>query len=137
MAKHLALCALACLVLMGCVTGCGVAKKAEAGSPNIRSNPHFRGKAVGSRGSRYWCLTQKHFQVTEFVAAGRIPALRVGTGSNGPVMLFEPTPGYAEGLKISGQAQGAELINSVLLYPNDGTLHEMKILEQCAAGGAS
>lgn len=122
-------------VLLG---GCGIAAKPLAGTRHLSKQPGFRGSSVALRPSRVECLKQHGFHVELFYTSTQhLPALRVGSSPAGPTMEFEPTAGYAEGLKITGQAQGAELIGPVLLYPNGASLSEAKAVEKCAAVGVS
>jgi hypothetical protein len=50
---------------------------------------------------------------------------------------FEPTPGDAQGVQIQGEAQGAEVIGSALLYPNQAPDSLLSTVEGCVAKGVS
>ena len=53
----------------------------------------------------------------------------------GPTVQFQPTPGDAQGKQIGGQAQGAEVIGSALLYPNQAPSSLLSKVESCVAKG--
>ena len=65
--------------------------------------------------------------------------MRIGPASSGPSVVFEATPGIAQGDVLHGitSAQGAEVIGSALLYPNGGSDSELKKIEECLAQGVS
>lgn len=130
-AKRAIVCALLALI----VAGCGSAAKPMAGTQHLSAHPGFFGSAKSLRTPRIRCLEQHHLPVVLYRTPQQLPAIRVGSGPSAPTMVFEPTAGYAEGLKISGRAQGAELIGPVLLYPNGVSLKEAKTVEKCAATG--
>jgi hypothetical protein len=48
---------------------------------------------------------------------------------------FQPTPGDAQGVQIHGRAQGAEVIGSALLYPNQASAALLSNVESCVAKG--
>ena len=49
--------------------------------------------------------------------------------------MFQPTPGAAQGEQIDGQAQGAEVIGTALLYPNQAPDELLSKVETCVAKG--
>ena len=53
----------------------------------------------------------------------------------GPTVSLQPTPGDAQGVQIDGQAQGAEVIGSALLYPNQASDELLTKVETCVAKG--
>ncbi len=55
----------------------------------------------------------------------------------GPTVYFEPTPGAAQEMQINGQVQGAEVIGSALLYPNQASDQLLTTVEGCVAQGVS
>jgi hypothetical protein len=63
--------------------------------------------------------------------------MQIGPLPGGPTVEFEPTPGTAQGIQINGQAQGAEVIGSALLYPHTASDAELKLIETCLAKGVS
>jgi hypothetical protein len=64
-------------------------------------------------------------------------AMQIGTRPYGPTVYFEPTPGAAQEMQIDGQAQGAEVIGSALLYPNQASDQLLQQVEDCVALGVS
>lgn len=63
--------------------------------------------------------------------------LQIGTWPAGPTVLYAPTPGIAQGYQITGArwAQGAEVINSALLFPNRASDAELNRVETCIDEG--
>ena len=78
------------------------------------------------------CITQ-HDLAVQRVGLNTIRRTR----TSGPRVLFEPTPGMAQGAQISGSRseQGAEVIGSALVYPNSASEQETKVVENCVAEG--
>lgn len=101
--------------------------------------------ATGSRGkvddprttqtNHVTCLRDAHLKVQEVGKTG----LQIGAPPAGPTVVFTPTPGAAQYDQMSGQAkyQGAEVIGSALLYPNQGSESELQVVENCLAEGVS
>lgn len=129
--------AIVCGLIALIIGGCGFTPKPSAGSAHLSSHPGFFGQAKSLRTPRVQCLLANHLPVELYRTKQDLPAVRVGHGPGAPYMVFEPTNGYAEGLKLSGQAQGAELIGPVLLYPRGMGWREAQTVEQCAAAGLS
>src|SRR5947209_6369001 len=63
------------------------------------------------------CMRSDHLPVTEVGLTG----LQIGAPPAGPRIVFTPTPGAAQADQIRAQGQGAEVIGSALLYPNQGS----------------
>lgn len=134
-AKSTVMCALIALL----VSGCGIAARPEAGTLSARSGIYNQ-QAYQSgfkRPARVNCLKQHHLPAHLYRTADKLPAIRVGSGPSAPTMIFEPFGWSTPDLKIRGEAQGAEIIGTVLLYPNGMSLSEAKIVEQCAAIGVA
>jgi hypothetical protein len=128
--------ALACGLAAVILGGCGVAAKPLAGTAYLRHQPGFFGKVVSQRAGRVACLAQHGFAVRQYFTSGaHLPAIQVGSLPSGPTLVFYPNPGAAEGVVIRGQAQGAEMIGPVLLYPHGASLQQAKVIEKCAAAG--
>jgi hypothetical protein len=84
------------------------------------------------RASHFACLKQAGLPVTE----PSLTEIQVGQPGVGPLIRFVATPGLAQGVQISGNAQSAEVIGNALVYPNQTTsLGEMQTIEGCAAIG--
>ena len=63
--------------------------------------------------------------------------LQIGALPSGPTVEFEPTPGAAQSAQLQGQAQGAEVIGSALLYPHAAGDAELSAIESCLAVGVT
>jgi hypothetical protein len=108
------------------------------GSTNV--HPQRAGASRGriddprtSKADRVACMQSDHLQVQEVGLAG----LQIGAPPEGPRVVFTPTPGAAQADQIRGQAQGAEVIGSALLYPNQGSDQELAAIETCLTQGVS
>ncbi|MGI8902857.1 MAG: hypothetical protein ACR2IP_04200 [Solirubrobacteraceae bacterium] len=131
-AKSAVLAGLAALAL----SACGVAAKPLAGTIHATAPATNRGRVDDPRTTKtnyVTCLTQHHLPVAKVGATG----LQVGSLPGGPTIDFAPTPGAAEARSIEGQAQGAEVISSALLYTNAGSDEELKQIEDCLVKGIS
>jgi hypothetical protein len=120
------------------LSACGISSKPEAGTPNAIINGH---KGVDdARAKHTACLRQDHvaFHLEQLRVAGKIlPSIQVDTAPAGPTISFAPTPGDAQGLQIQAEAQGAEIIGSALVYPNQAPDNLMTVVESCVAKGVS
>jgi hypothetical protein len=63
--------------------------------------------------------------------------IQIGQPPAGPTIQFLPTPGAAQYAQIQGQALGAEVIGSALLYPNGASESELTRIENCVAKGVT
>jgi hypothetical protein len=79
------------------------------------------------------CLRQAHLPVQEVGSTG----LQIGSLPAGPTVVFAPTPGAAQAQQLQAEEQGAEVIGSALLYPNDGSDSELGAIETCLGQGVS
>jgi hypothetical protein len=81
------------------------------------------------------CLRKAGLSVAN-IGAGN---LQVGAPGSGPMVLFTPTPGAAQADQIQGYrwAQGAEVIGSALVYPNQASDSELGKVEACVGTGVS
>jgi hypothetical protein len=68
------------------------------------------------------------------VATGQT-SIQVGQPPAGPRIAFAASPGAAQALQIEGQAQGAEVIGTALLYPGQASDRELGAIEGCLAVG--
>lgn len=120
------------------LSACGITSKPEAGTPKAIANGH---KGLDDPRTKHTdCLSQEHvpFTLEQRAVAGKIlPSFQVGTARSGPTVSFEPTPGDAQGVQIQGEAQGAEVIGSALLYPNQAPDGLLSVVESCVAKGVS
>ncbi|HEY3727031.1 MAG TPA: hypothetical protein VGL51_07650 [Solirubrobacteraceae bacterium] len=116
------------------LSACGTAAKPEAGTLKADTKSH---KAVDDpRKTHIKCLQQQHIPVAR-IQVGANPGLQVGAYPSGPRVVFEPTPGDAQGLQIVGQVQSAEVIGAALLYPDQAPDKLLKKVEDCVAKGVS
>jgi hypothetical protein len=118
------------------LSACGISSKPEAGTPKAIATGH---KGLDDPRSKHTaCLEQAHvaFHDEQYTVAGRVlPSFQVGTAPTGPTVAFEPTPGDAQGVQIQGEAQGAEVIGSALLYPNRAPDSLLSVVENCVGQG--
>jgi hypothetical protein len=118
------------------LSACGISSKPEAGTPKAIATGH---KGLDDPRSKHTaCLKQAHvaFHNEQYTVAGRVlPSFQVGTAPTGPTVAFEPTPGDAQGVQIQGEAQGAEVIGSALLYPNQAPDSLLSVVENCVGQG--
>jgi hypothetical protein len=128
--------AAAILVSALSLSACGISSKPEAGTPKAIANGH---KGLDDARSKHTaCLRQAHvaFHLEQRVVGGKLlPSFQVGTAPAGPTVIFEPTPGDAQGVQIQGEAQGAEIIGSALVYPNQAPDSLMSVVENCVGQG--
>lgn len=120
------------------LSACGISSKPEAGTPKAIANGH---KGLDDARSKHTaCLEQAHiaFHLEQRTVAGKVlPSFQVDTAPAGPTVSFEATPGAAQGVQIQGEAQGAEVIGSALVYPNQAPDSLMNIVESCVGKGVS
>jgi hypothetical protein len=120
------------------LSACGISSKPEAGTPKAIANSH---KGLDDARTKHTaCLRQNNiaFHNEQRTVAGKLlPSFQVETAPAGPTVSFEPTPGDAQGVQIQGEAQGAEVIGSALLYPNQASDKLLTAVENCVAKGVS
>jgi hypothetical protein len=129
--------AVAAVLLAIVLSACGTKTQPLAGSIPPTATTDGRGKIDDPRtaqSNHVKCLEKHHFVVTKVGVDGR-PGLQIGEAPAGPTVLLEPTPGQAQGDQIEGRAQGAEVIGSALLYPNQASDKQLKAIENCLAQG--
>ena len=130
----------ACGLTVALCAACGIKAKPLAGTLNIDRAPGNHAKAEDPRGKHISCLRHHyrkyHFQITEYLADGakQLFAFHIGPAADGPNVVFEPTPGFAEGAQIEG-GHGFEVLGAALIYPNRATDREMKKVEYCVGIG--
>ncbi len=84
------------------------------------------------------CLRKDGFTVTKLTLGG-LPSLQIGSPPSGPTVMFTATAGIAQGAVMQGlkYAQGAEVIGSALLFPNQGTSSALNKIENCLSQGVN
>ena len=134
-AKLAAACALTALAL----AACGSTTKPEAGQVGVTGGERAgRGVVDDPRTKHMKCLQQHHLPVVRTVNGSKhLPGMQIGAPPAGPSVTFEPTPGAAQQAQISGSAQAAEVIGSALVYPNQASDEELKVVEDCMALGVT
>jgi hypothetical protein len=125
--KRLSVCVLAAVGL----SACGSTAKPVAGSIPANAPSAGHAQVDDARDMHIPCLQQHHLQA---VKRGQTDLL-IGTAPGDPTVTFVPTPGAAQGMQISGQATGAEVIGSALLYPHEASDRELQVIEDCLAAG--
>jgi hypothetical protein len=63
--------------------------------------------------------------------------LQVGALPAGPTIVFTNSPGAAQADQIEGKTQGAEVIGTALVYPNQGSDGELASIAACLQQGVS
>ena len=130
--------AVVCGLMALLVSACGVSSKPLAGTGNLNKVHSFYGVADDPRTPHTKCLKAAGVTFYEYTTKGqKYPAIQVGTLPTGPTIIFQPTPGAAQDVQITGQVQGAEVIGSALLYPNQASSKLLSIVESCTAVGVS
>jgi hypothetical protein len=115
-----------------CLAACGSSAKPEAGTPGAVAKS--RKNVDDPRKKHLTCLHKEHIQVRR-VTIGGLPGMQIGVRPTGPTVQFQPTPGDAQGVQIAGRSQGAEVIGSALLYPNQASDKLLSKVETCVAQG--
>ena len=116
---------------------------AGCGAVNIHPSTPSGATTLASRGkidspltamhNHLACIRDAHLAVTEVSPI----KLQVASAPAGPTIVFTPTAGAAQAQQIVGSAQGAEVIGTALLYPNQGSEPELTTIETCLAQGVS
>jgi hypothetical protein len=105
------------------LSGCGITVTKSTGRGRV-SDPR-------TEAGRLQCLRAHRLAVTAVGSTG----LQVGQPPGGPTIRFVPMPGAAQADQIAGLTQGAEVIGSALLYPNQASDSELKVIENCMGRG--
>jgi len=125
--RRLAPACIATFALLAVLAGCSASKPARG--RGVIDSP------ITTKTNHLMCLQQEHLpvQVTSPIS------LQIGALPNGPTVVFQPTPGTAQGTQIKGYGptQGAEVIGSAQLYPNGADDGELKKIETCLGKGVS
>jgi hypothetical protein len=118
----------ACLAAVA-VSACGSSIKPATGSRGRIDDPRT------AHANHVECISQHHFAVRKV----GLNELLIGLAPAGPKVVFEATPGAAQGAQISGlrQQQGAEVIGSALLFPGQASDKEAAAIESCLTEGVT
>jgi hypothetical protein len=130
-AKLAAACGLIAVALV--VSACGIQAKPVAGTPHASRAPGSHSYVSDPRTPYLHCLRNDHFKVTKFDTGvdQKLRSIQINSTPSGPTIVFEPTPGIAEGDQMKGEEEAAEVIGSALIYPNRATDKLMKKVESC------
>jgi hypothetical protein len=115
------------------LSACGIQAKPTVGTPNANHASGSHAKFDDPRIKHVACLHAAGLPFHEYFTKAGIPAIQVGAYPTGPTILFYNSPGYAEGLRMAGKAQGAELIGAALMYPNRASNTLDTRVENCTA----
>lgn len=129
--------AVACGLMALLIGACGIPTKPMAGTAHLSQQAGNHGVVDDPRIPQVKCLRSDKLQFREYFAGGvqHLPAIQVGSLPQGPTVVFYPTNGIAQGLQIMGQDAGAEVIGSLLVYPNQSRRTVLTKVEACAAIG--
>lgn len=129
--------AVACGLMALLISACGIQSKPMAGTAHLGHQAGNHGIVDDPRLPQVRCLRSDKLSFREYYADGlqHLPAIQVGSRPTGPTMIFYPTAGIAQGLQIMGKDAGAEVIGSLLVYPNQAHHRELTKVEACAAIG--
>jgi hypothetical protein len=129
-AKLAAACGLVAVALI--VSACGIQAKPVAGTVHLNRVAGNHDYVSDPRTRYLSCLHHDHFKVTKFdLGRQKFRSLQINSKPSGPTIVFQATPGLAEGDQILGQDAGAEVIGSAQVYPNHATNKLMKKVETC------
>ncbi|MGH2884967.1 MAG: hypothetical protein ACRDPA_20070 [Solirubrobacteraceae bacterium] len=122
-------------VLLLAVAGCGGAVKVQPTASASSTKLVSRGKVdspLTDMHNHLDCLRDDDHLAVQVLSPTK---LQVGPAPAGPMIVFTPTAGAAQAQQIDGTAQGAEVIGTALMYPNQGSDSELTGIEDCLAQG--
>jgi hypothetical protein len=112
----------------------GAAAMLLCGCSAVAHPPQGRGRVddpVTAAPDRLACLLSHQIPARK-VGMNRI---QIGALPAGPTVHFVPSNAVAEALKVTGAAQGAEMIGNALVYPHQASDSELTQVEDCVAKG--
>jgi hypothetical protein len=133
--------AAACALVAVSLSGCGVASKPEAGSAQAATAAKH--SLADPRTKHIRCLTADHIPYTEETlrtatsGPNGYPSIQIGKAPSGPLAEFPATPGAAQNVQIEGKSQGAMVIGSALVFPNQASDALMQRVDKCMTLGVS
>jgi hypothetical protein len=120
------------------LSACGISAKPQAGTAHISRSANYHGLLDEPWTLQVKCLKRDHVKFRKYLAGPKkLPTIQIRTLPSGPTIVFEPTPGIAQGIQIEGRAQGAEAIGAALLYPNQAANKLLTKVENCTAAGVT
>jgi hypothetical protein len=125
----------AVVALLGCavaLAGCG-AVRVQPTTPSGSTTLASRGKVDSPLNveGRLACIRSAHLPVHVVSPI----ELQIGAAPTGPTIVFMNSPGGAQSDQIEGKIQGAEVIGTAELYPNQGSDAELASLVACLQPG--
>ncbi len=132
LAKLLVACGLFAVALF--VSACGIQASPVAGTRHLSRTPGDHSYVNDPRTPFLHCLRSEGWKITKFdLGPGKLRSLQLDAKPDGPTVVFEPTPGIAEGDQMKGEVEGAEVLGSALIYPNRTSDRNMIRVESCLA----
>lgn len=128
----------AVVALLGCalaLAGCG-AVRVQPTTPSGSTTLASRGKVdspLTNVDNHLACIRGAHLPVQVVSPI----ELQIGPAPSGPTIVFTNSPGGAQSDQIEGKTQGAEVIGTAELYPNQGSDGELASLAACLQQGVS
>jgi hypothetical protein len=133
--------AAACALVAVSLSGCGIASKPEAGSAQAAAAAKH--SLADPRTKHIRCLKADHIPFTEGTVKNAStpphgdPSIQIGSAPSGPLAVFAATPGAAQNAQIEGKSQGAMVIGSALVFPNQASDAFMQKVDKCMTLGVS
>jgi hypothetical protein len=132
LAKLVLACGLLAVALF--VSACGIQASPVAGTRHLNRVSGDHTYVNDPRTPFLHCLRKEGWKVTKFVSGpGKLRSIQLNSKPDGPTVVFEPTPGIAEGDQMKGEVEGAEVLGSALIYPNRTSYRKMIKVETCLA----
>jgi hypothetical protein len=128
--RRVAICGLIALSISACAN---LSKPPAGAGVSAQGKLASRGTIDDPRVKHYKCLKAHHIPATEPSPT----EIQVGRPGVGPLIKFLVTAGAAQYTQIDDEAQGAEIIGSAQLYPNQASDAELTIVENCTALGVT
>jgi hypothetical protein len=125
--------AVLCASLAALVAGCGNSAKPLAGHIAQTATSEGHARIDDPRARHLPCLRAHKLAIMKVGQTW----LQIGVAPAGPRVDFAPTPGAAQEQQIEGQVQGAEVIGSALLYPDQAPDKLLKTVEGCLSEGVT
>jgi hypothetical protein len=127
------------LALLGCafaLAGCSGSVRVQPTTPSGSAKLASRGRIdspLTDMDNHLGCIRSAHVPV-QVVSPTE---LQVAPSTTGPTIVFTNTPGAAQADQIDGETQGAEVIGTALVYPNQGSGPELASIAACLQQGVS
>lgn len=116
------------------VAALGAVAMLLSGCGAVAHPPQGRGRVddpVTAAPHRLACLLAHHLPARRV----GMDEIQIGALPAGPTVKFTPSNSTAETFKVTGAAQGAEMIGNALVYPHQASDSELAQVEDCVAKG--